>query len=213
MTVKVTGQPGGGPVADAMVWVAGAENMGRTDAQGRARLAPLPAGEYTLVVTPSGPPYKESRYLITVPAVAPAAYNLEVSVIRPLTFDHGQEVPTPAFNPAPQRVSADKVKRGEGFRQVHVMRYASSAWMDGEGQEVGYWEPFFVFTGSDPNRPFIATYLLNGSKRWTVVYESPRAIGMLTITGVDESGMLVTFTSTSGVEGTFHLLTHQWQFE
>lgn len=213
--VKVTGLSNGTPVVDAMVWVVGVENMGRTDAQGRVQLmVPLPPGEQTLVVTPvDRAAYRESRYLITVSAGTPAEYNLVVSPDRPLTFDHGREVPTLAFSPAPLRVSADKIKQAEGWRQVHAMRSAHSAWMDGEGQEDGFWEPFFVWTDSNPDHPVIGTYLLNGSGRWNVVYNCPQSIGVLTITGIDETGMLVSFTSTSGKTGTFHLLTHMWHFD
>jgi hypothetical protein len=214
--VTVTDQTNGAPVENAMVWLVGVENMGRTDAQGRTQLmAPLQTGEeQTLVVTPVQDkiPYKESRYRITVPDLVSQEYNLVVSSDRPMTFDHGQEVPTPEFNPAPQRVSANKIQQGNGWRQVHAMRYAHSAWMDGEGQDDGFWEPFYVWTGSDPDHPVIGTYLLNGSKRWNAVYDCPRSVGVLTITGIDESGTLVSFTSTSGVNGTFHLITHRWQF-
>lgn len=213
--VKVTDQSTGAPVEHALVWVEGDQNMGRTDAQGRAQLfVPLAPGERALVVSPADrAAYKASRYLITVAAGAPEEYNLVVSSDRLLTFDHGREVPTPAFNPAPQRVSAETIKRCENCRQVHALRYARSAWLDGEGQSEGFWEPFVVSTGSTEDRPAIRTYLLNGGGPWDAVYDCPRAIGALTITGIDETGMLVSFTSTSGVTGRFHLVTHEWQFD
>jgi hypothetical protein len=144
---------------------------------------------------------------------APVAGRADPGSDRPLTFDHGQEMDTPAFSPAPQRVSAGTIQESEQWRQVHAMRGAHSAWMDGEGQEDGFWEPFFVWTGSNPEHPVIETYLLNGGGRWHVAYDCPRSIGVLTITGIDDTGMLVTFTSTSGVTGTFHLLSHVWRFE
>ncbi|MGE5674895.1 MAG: hypothetical protein ACM3XM_13650 [Mycobacterium leprae] len=212
--VKVTDLASGSPVAGALVWVAGDVNTGLTDAEGRTQLLmPLQPGEQTLVVTPADSivPYKESRYLITVPANAPAQYreySLVVSKDRFLTFDHGKEVPTPPFNPAPQRVTTIQVAYVNGWHQK-----PNSIWNDGEGQAYGTWDPFFVETSAEPDHPYIRTFLLNGGSRWIAVYDCPRPVGLLTITDIDPTGMQVSFTSSTGVSGSFDLVSHRWQFD
>lgn len=116
-----------------------------------------------------------------------------------------------AFSPAPQRISAETISP-YFWQQVHALRGANDAWMDGEVQAGGFWQPFIVWTRPGAEYPVIGTYVLNGRGDWSVEYACPRSIGRLTITGIDGTGMLVSFTSASGTEGTFHLLTHEWHF-
>jgi hypothetical protein len=73
----------------------------------------------------------------------------------------------------------------------------------------GNWEAFYVWTSGVDDKCAVGTATL-ADPMWYKEYPCPKTLGQLAITGIDQSGMIVSFTSTSQVRGTFDLGTHEW---
>jgi hypothetical protein len=84
-------------------------------------------------------------------------------------------------------------------------------WQDGEVRINEVWEAFYVWTSGIVDQCAVGTASL-ADPQWYVEYTCPKSVGQLTITGIDASGMIVSFTSATNVKGTFHLGTHEWTF-
>jgi hypothetical protein len=125
-------------------------------------------------------------------------------------------LPEPDWAKTVQEIPADE--RSDG---PVTLRHADSVWQDGSVPEYGarLWDEFYVWTGlaseGDPATPEIGTYVLNATDPPTLaldaVYPCTRALGHLAIVGATATE--VTFTSQTGVSGSFDLTTHAWTFD
>jgi hypothetical protein len=75
------------------------------------------------------------------------------------------------------------------------------------------WEEFYVWSGfvADSGMAYIATGVINpiqGGEQYQGQYFVPEQVGRLTIVGI--AGASVSFETTAGGSGTFHLKTHAW---
>jgi hypothetical protein len=102
-----------------------------------------------------------------------------------------------------------------------TLRGADSVWQVGSAPEYGarLWDAFYVWTAlggpTDPSEPVLGTYVVNATDPATLaldaVYPCPRLIGRLTIVGATEE--VVSFSSESGVSGSFDLTSKFWTFD
>jgi hypothetical protein len=119
---------------------------------------------------------------------------------------------TPGFNPAPERITAIEPLPERALASgPQAFRRKRSVWRDGEVQIDGNWESFYVWTSAVVDHCAVGTATL-ANPFWYVEYACPEATGQLTITHIDKSGMVISFSSLTGAKGTFHLQSHEWVF-
>lgn len=115
-------------------------------------------------------------------------------------------------NPVPGRVSLIEPLSDRGLASgPQAFRRKRSVWRNGEVMINGNWEAFYVWTSGVDDQCAVGTATL-ADHSWYREYPCPKPVGQLFITGIDQSGMIISFASVSRIEGTFHLGTHEWTF-
>lgn len=100
---------------------------------------------------------------------------------------------------------------GASYPQVYLQK-ADSVWVDGAvPTDTCDWSSFAVSTAYNASlqRPMILFGAVGAPEQWVV----PRNVGRVTITAATGPDGLVSFSSTSGVKGTFDLRHHAWTFQ
>lgn len=76
------------------------------------------------------------------------------------------------------------------------------------------WNTSYAYSGrfkDNPKQGFIGTFVMNGASdnSWSGNWKTPQLWGSVKITNV--SGNIVSFSTDTGVKGTFNLNTHEWK--
>ena len=125
---------------------------------------------------------------------------------------------TPDPKTQPQRIPMEHAQLGYSFTAFNNIL---ALWRVGDkpSSDQVIWDPSFAYSGSlkaNTKQGFIATYIMDGevdqvadNATWAGYWSTPQLWGAVTITNV--VGDIVSFSTESGVNGTFNLITHAWK--
>lgn len=172
---------------------------------------------------------RKARLSIALSGFAIAACTASPSPLAPSPANPMASAPSPS--PTPTAAPASEPAWAKTVRMVPAAdrtdgpvtlrpSNANSVWLVGSVPEPGgLWDERYVWTGwgGTPSRPVavLGVYILNAMdpsvQSLDAVYDCPRLIGSLTITLASPTS--VSFTSSSGVRGTFDLDSKVWTFD
>lgn len=142
------------------------------------------------------------------------------TIPHPIDFGvHGTPVP-PGF--IPEEAKAIKKVPKENVVGIHELKGTNSVWQIGAVPDLyqqGYNRVYlFARPGDGTRNASLGLYLFGGypspdnRKMYNKIWESPRDVGVITITGVSASAGQVSFVSSSGATGAFDLASETWVF-
>jgi hypothetical protein len=123
-------------------------------------------------------------------------------------------------------VHIDPIQPLEVRNQQADFSGATSAWIDGDWHTSsgGFGTRYvaaYIGTKSNPNVPYMRVVYMNRGPRngyfghleaLIETFPCPREIGRITISHITNDGVVVEFTSATGVRGTWNVESHEWSF-
>lgn len=122
---------------------------------------------------------------------------------------------SPEAPPVPERITeqAELPVEAASAVEVQAIEEISSLWRNGEVEIDGQWQPFYVWADGRAEFCGIGTAVSTKGSPWYQAYPCPEPMGALKISGIDETGRIITYEASDGRTGRFNLETLTWEMD